>query len=613
MRVLPDIPAVRKTFDYVVPASLDERVRIGTQVRVTLHGRRVNAWVVETDVFSPEGVVPLPIDSVTGWGPPSSIISLSQWAAWRWAGPVTAFMKAASAKRSVATLPTLSTRGTARPAGAAPVVPDREREPWAEAFSGGTVVVCARPAVDLHPFAEIGAGLLRGALEESGVLVLAPERREAARTAARLSGSGFAVALLPEDWPMARRGGCVVVGTRSAALSPLPRLAAAVVLDAHDEAYQEQRSPTWCAWELVAERARRDGAPCALVSPCPTLELLAAGRLVSLSRGAAREGWPALEIVDRRDDDPRTGLYSHRVVSLVRWAAESPGRRVLCVLNRKGRARLLACASCREIARCELCRGPMELAEDDGARRLRCRRCGEERPVVCLRCGAGRVRTLRIGVSRAREELEALARVPVTEVSGAERGRSSGKGAGLVHQELGAPVVVGTEAVLHRAGSADAVVFLDFDSELLAPRMRAAEESLALLVRASRLVAGSVAWTAPPGRARGRVLVQTRLPGHEVLAAAVSADPGRLWEVERPVRQALRLPPFGALAVLSGAGADAYGTALREAASPDVEVTGPVDGRWSVRADGHLQLCDLLAEVSRPPGRLRVEIDPVRV
>ena len=238
MRVLPDIPAVRKTFDYVVPASLDERVRIGTQVRVTLHGRRVNAWVVETDVFSPEGVVPLPIDSVTGWGPPSSIISLSQWAAWRWAGPVTAFMKAASAKRSVATLPTLSTRGTARPAGAAPVVPDREREPWAEAFSGGTVVVCARPAVDLHPFAEIGAGLLRGALEESGVLVLAPERREAARTAARLSGSGFAVALLPEDWPMARRGGCVVVGTRSAALSPLPRLAAAVVLDAHDEAYQ---------------------------------------------------------------------------------------------------------------------------------------------------------------------------------------------------------------------------------------------------------------------------------------------------------------------------------------------------------------------------------------
>jgi primosomal protein N' (replication factor Y) len=216
-------------------------------------------------------------------------------------------------------------------------------------------------------------------------------------------------------------------------------------------------------------------------------------------------------------------------------------------------------------------------------------------------------------VSRAREELEALARVPVTEVSGAERGRSSGKGAGLVHQELGAPVVVGTEAVLHRAGSADAVVFLDFDSELLAPRMRAAEESLALLVRASRLVAGSVAWTAPPGRARGRVLVQTRFPGHEVLAAAVSADPGRLWEVERPVRQALRLPPFGALAVLSGAGADAYGTALREAASPDVEVTGPVDGRWSVRADGHLQLCDLLAEVSRPPGRLRVEIDPVRV
>jgi len=348
------------------------------------------------------------------------------------------------------------------------------------------------------------------------------------------------------------------------------------------------------------------------VSPCPTLELLNAGRLTTLSRSAEREGWPAVEIVDRRGDDPRSGLYSDRVVSLVRWAAEERGRRVLCVLNRTGRVSLLACHSCREIARCEHCNGALQLIEDGGVRRLWCGRCGGERPVVCSRCGAGRMRALRIGVSRAREELEALARVAVTEVWGADRSHRAGE-AGEVPRELSAPVVVGTEAVLHRARTADAVAFLDFDSELLAPRMRAAEEALALLVRASRLVSGSAAWNAPPGRAPGRVLVQTRLPGHEVLAAAVSADPGRLWEVERPLRRELGLPPFGALAVLSGPGADAYGSALRDAATPNVEVTGPVDGRWSVRADGHAQLCALLAEVSRPPGRLRVEVDPVRV
>jgi primosomal protein N' (replication factor Y) len=174
-------------------------------------------------------------------------------------------------------------------------------------------------------------------------------------------------------------------------------------------------------------------------------------------------------------------------------------------------------------------------------------------------------------------------------------------------------VVVGTEAVLHRAEEADAVVFLDFDAELLAPRMRAAEEALTLLARASRVVAGSTGSRGPSGRASGQVLVQTRMPGHEVLAAAVSADPGRVSEAERPVRQALRLPPFSALAVVSGAAADAYGEALREAAPRSVEVSGPVDGRWSVRAERRSELCALLADVRRPSGRLRVEVDPVRV
>ena len=47
---------------------------------------------------------------------------------------------------------------------------------------------------------------------------------------------------------------------------------------------------------------------------------------------------------------------------------------------------------------------------------------------------------------------------------------------------------MGTEAVLHRVRRASAVAFLDIDLHLLAPRVSATEETLALLVRASRLV-----------------------------------------------------------------------------------------------------------------------------
>jgi len=328
-----------------------------------------------------------------------------------------------------------------------------------------------------------------------------------------------------------------VVGARAAAFAPLPRLAAAVVLDAHDEAYHEERAPTWAAWAVVVERARREGVPCALVTPCPTLEIMAAGALVVGPRMAERRAWPVVEVIDRRADDPRTGLFSERLVRVVREVTQTPGDKLVCVVNRTGRVRLVGCAACGELARCETCGAALELVADArrGARReppspaldddasvplLRCRRCGEERPVVCAGCGATRMKALRLGVTRVREELEALAGVAVAEVWGAAASDEAEDEA--VRR---AQVVVGTEAALHRVRRAGVVAFLEFDSELLAPRFRAGEQALALLARAARLVAG-VDGGGTGDRAPGRVIVQTRQPRHPAVVAAVSADPG---------------------------------------------------------------------------------------
>ena len=152
--------------------------------------------------------------------------------------------------------------------------------------------------------------------------------------------------------------------------------------------------------------------------------------------------------------------------------------------------------------------------------------------------------------------------------------------------------MVGTEAALHRVTRADAVVFLDFDQHLLAPRFGAAEEALALLARASRLVGGR--------QAGGRILVQTRIPDHEALQAAFHADPSLLAGPERKVREELALPPFGVLALLRGPGSDDYAAALRGTDGLTVSASGPE--RWLVRAGDHRTLCDTLAATPRPPG-----------
>jgi primosomal protein N' (replication factor Y) len=428
-------------------------------------------------------------------------------------------------------------------------------------------------------------------LGPSGVLVLAPSHARALLLADRIRRAGAPVALMPDEWEAASSGRCVVVGTRSAAWAPLERVRAVVVLDAHDEAYREERSPTWSAVGVVIERGRRDVAPVVLVTPCPPVVLLEQGSLVTTDRAVERRGWPVVEVADRTADDPRTGLFSERLVQLVRSVLDTPTGRVVCILNRKGRARLLACAHCGALARCTRCGGPVAQKEPGGE--LRCRRCALARPAVCAECDSTRLKVVRSGVSRATEELSALAGVEATELTGDSE----------ESVDASSRLVVGTEAALHRVTRADAVVFLDFDQHLLAPRFGAGEEALALLARAARLVGGR--------QSGGRILVQTRIPDHEALRAAEHADPSVLADSERTLRQELALPPFGALALLRGPGSADYAAGLRSDDRLSLSSSDPE--RWLARAADHRVLCDALASTPRPAGRLRVEVDPTDV
>ncbi len=233
---------------------------------------------------------------------------------------------------------------------------------------------------------------------------------------------------------------------------------------------------------------------------------------------------------------------------------------------------------------------PLALADDQI---LECPVDGGRRPVVCAECGSTLFRNLSAGVTRVREELEALAGRPVVEVT-------AETDAGAI---AGADVYIGTEAVLHRVDRAARVVFLEFDQELLAPRMRAAEQAMALLVRAARLVG--------PRSDGGRLVVQTRQPGHEVLQAALHADPGRLAGPEAARRRLLRLPPFSAVAQVSGAVAAEF---IERLGTPvGIDVLGPRDGSWLVRGPDAAALADVLASVQRPAGRMRIEVDPARI
>jgi primosomal protein N' (replication factor Y) len=495
--------------------------------------------------------------AVASAGPPPDVVALTEWIAWRWAGPRVAVLRSASPPNRVP--PTVC----ADPVG----------------FRG----VFAQTVVRTPPLLDRRARVAELCATEGSTIVCVADASRARSLASYLEREGRAVALMhsatsdaerTRAWERAARGDVIVVGGRIAALAPVPDLAAAIVVDDADEALQEERSPTWHTRDVLRERAARTNVPFAVVSPAPTLEALVAagGEVEAPSEDVERTGWPRVEVVDRRKEPPGAGLLTDALANAIR-NADKPA---VCVLNRRGRFRVLACANCHHLVRVLP---------------------GEDKPPVCPECGAAKLRVVRSGVTRIAEELRAL----LPGLSVAE-----------IDESADTDVLVGTEAVLHRADvrrrRPSLVAYLDLDQELLAPRFRAAAQAHWLVTRGAQLLA------ARP-RAETLLLVQTRMPDHIVVDAITSGRPELVTASEAEYRQTLSYPPFGALAELTGDDA-ALATLVEGLQGFGIAVFGPADGRALANAATDDLLADALAEVmpdARALGRVRVAVDPARV
>ena len=578
VRVLPDVVAIDRVFDYLVPEAwiVDgraENLGIGSRVRIPLGGRQVGGWVIDDYVEPLNGVRLRSLSKHNGVGPSVEVIDLARWAAWRWVGSLSTFL------------------GTASP----PTIVKKIDFPYRQiqvetcsgslagranrAFKSDRTVLRIPPSGDLTP-------IFLEAARMGDVLALVPSIKQVKFFARELRTRGIPVSVMPNEWAQAASGG-MVLGNRAAAFAPVKNLSAVLLIDEHDESYQEERSPTWNARELVIERARRANVPCVITSPSPSLEALNWGELVAPQRSEERTGWPVVDLIDRCADDPvRSGLLSDALVPILRREDRSP---IVCVLNRRGRSRLLACSECGVLARCEKHHVPFVQDEN---RMLICSIADCRQPEICGLCGSTRFRNLRAGVNRIREELEALARRPVMEVTASEEGKSLPD----------FPIYVGTEAVLHRVDKASRVIFLDFDQELLAPRFRAVEHAVALLAKGARLLG-----VRDDG---GRLVIQTRQVDHDALQAVLHADPGRLTATELERRRLLKLPPYSALVQISGKSAAEFISRLGTPSG--IEILGPRKDSWLIRADSYDRLIGVLNTVERPSGRLRIEVDPLR-
>ena len=181
-------------------------------------------------------------------GPPSDVVDLCRFGAWRWAGPLATFLRAASPPNVIAV-------GDE---------PELETAVYPPSLDAPGV-----PLMIVSPDGDDGALASRLVAPEGSSIVIDPDAERAARLVSVLEDNGREVLSVRSDrsaaelsaaWRPCAAGACVVVGGRTAVWAPVPDLSRIVVVDEADEALEEERAPTWNARDVAIERVRRAGA-----------------------------------------------------------------------------------------------------------------------------------------------------------------------------------------------------------------------------------------------------------------------------------------------------------------------------------------------------------------
>lgn len=561
VRVITENAAVDRGFDYELTGAL-ATVGVGDRVRVDFNNRSLRGWVMGEVEATREMK---PVKKWLGLGPPAEMLGLLEWASLRWCAPLSRFLLASSPSVVVREVPV------------APRPRPLEASVAAQAVSLDPGVLLVSPTHD--PLGLILHAYQSTMTREGSLLVLVPTEAWAQRLRGRLEQRGCAVAHGEGEWDRMRAGWPVIVGSRGSALAPTPRLRGAVVIDADDEAYRSESSPTWDVTTMLRERCRRDDAPLWLTSVAPSPTLMARGPVTSW--GDVASGWSRVDVVDRREADPHDGVLTRRALEAAHHAlAGDEPLAVVVILQRLGHGRLYACRRCGELARCNVC----HQAETEVGDQMACVELHEPRANFCRSCAATNLKKVRAGVSTLARDVAAQLSQPVDEVTAASRG------------PIDARVVVGTEAVFGRVRRCSLVVFVDFDQYLLAPRESARRHALTAVAKAARLVGSR-------REGRGMVVVQTRRHD-EVIDAITSGDVSAVIADDAATARTLSLPPYGARARVSGEAAPEFVAALH---SDEVRVRRVQDTYVLTASDVDV-LTRVLRETPRTPGRLRLEV-----
>ena len=342
----------------------------------------------------------------------------------------------------------------------------------------------------------------------------------------------------------------IVIGTRLAVFTPMPRLGLIVVDEEHDASFKQQDGVRYSARDVAVFRAHAANCPVVLGSATPSLESLnnvARKRFIALTlteRAMPEAKLPRVDFVDLNSERATDGLTATLIHAIDETVTR--GEQALVFINRRGYSPALVCAQCGTMPECKRCTARLVFHKNEN--RLKCHHCGFQTrvPTGCESCGSHELIAAGQGTERVEAALQAV--LPNARMARVDRDSTRKRGAAEKIFALAAngnlDVLVGTQMLSkgHDFPKLTLVGVVNADGAMFSADFRAAERLAAQLMQ----VAGRA------GRAQlpGRVLIQTRFPNHPLYLAVAAQNYAHFADIAMAERKHATLPPFSFLALL---------------------------------------------------------------
>ncbi len=550
------LPHLDHQFDYAIPEKLSDAIKPGVRVRVRFAGKLTDGFVVaRSSVTEHQGTL-LAVASVVSPEPvlTPEILELARTVASRWAGTLSDVLRSAIPHRHARAEAVIDDEPEA-----CPVVNTSSWTPYV-----GSAALIKRSVDGESPRAIVTTGtddganliaeyVLTLAHAQKFVIVVAPDRTSVEAVYVAMTNLGAPSSLLttvmaddgPEKryrhWLRAFRGNArIVIGTRSAVFTPMHELAAIVVWDDWNSTLYDPQAPYWNARDVAVLRSQQQNTALVLIGSAVSTDAVALMPWlahVGRSKDDARQHWPRVR--SALDDTYRDTVGKPvRIPPLAFQVASKALQKgpVIFLTARAGYMPRLACDTCRTVAACSQCAGPLMTSRRSTL--PTCFYCGhQESAWSCSRCHATALRANQIGSERTAEELgRAFPGIPVRSSSGDRIVR---------HIDARPAIIVATPGAVPTVdGGFAAAVILDGNAMLARPDLRASEETFTKWME-------TVAQVSPSGE-----VVIVADSDHPAVQGVIRNDPIGFAVRENESRAQVLLPPEVRLIALTGSQSD---------------------------------------------------------